>query len=222
VRPGAVAATAAVGALRDPHLLEGRPAVRETLAQEEARRVRPHEAAVHLQATPVRVAGVAPAALEVVDAEPAALVRRMRREPADVAHLATPVAQGARSTQRGNRVCVAHPDDGLPAPGRAAQAPYERGVDVSPRLGRLRLDVARVLGSRGERETPRCRERRACGRADQHGGEHRQERTFWFHRRTPPLESDWSRLYWGASAGGAAAHAQWPGRFDLVPTAFDA
>src|SRR4029077_13402621 len=78
------------------------------------------------------------------------------------------------------------------------QAPYERRVDVPPRLSaRRRLDVAGDLGSRGERETRRCRERRGRGRTEQHGGEHRQEQTFWFHRRTPPLESDWSRLYWG-------------------------
>src|SRR4029078_4777373 len=71
VRPGAVAAAAPVGALGDPHLLERRPAVGPALAQQERRGVGAHEAAVHLQAAPVRVAGVAPAALAVVDSQTA-------------------------------------------------------------------------------------------------------------------------------------------------------
>src|SRR5439155_12618753 len=86
VRPRPVAA-ATMRVLGHPHLLERRPAVRPAPPEQHARSVRAHEAAVHLQSAPVRVAGVAPVALEPVNAEPAGAMRRMRRQPADRARL---------------------------------------------------------------------------------------------------------------------------------------
>src|SRR4029450_8044475 len=81
VRPGPVTAAASVRAPAAPHLLERRPAVGPPAPQEFTRRIGAHEAAIHLQAAPVRVAGVAPAPLVAVDAEPAAPVLRPTREP---------------------------------------------------------------------------------------------------------------------------------------------
>src|SRR5205809_305328 len=103
VRPG-VETAGAIGALGHPHLLERRPAVRPAAPQELSRRVRAHKTAIHLQAAPVRVAQVAPASLEAVDAEPGALVRRMGREPHRPAGLAPPVEVAPRAGQRDARL----------------------------------------------------------------------------------------------------------------------
>src|SRR5262252_10481301 len=56
-----------------------RPVVCRPPAAVEAAPVGPHEVPVHLQATPVRPAGVVPAALVTVDAEEAMNDGRMRR-----------------------------------------------------------------------------------------------------------------------------------------------
>src|ERR1051325_5167379 len=92
IRPRRVAPPA-MRMLGDPHLLERRPVVRPASAQQQARRVRAHEAAIHLQSAPVRIARVPPAALVAMDAKPPAAMRRMRSQPADTASLTAPVPE---------------------------------------------------------------------------------------------------------------------------------
>src|SRR6202795_3822157 len=131
VRPWAVAAPAAMRPLGDPHLLERRPAVGPAAAQEQPRGIAPHETAVHLQPAPVWIARVAPAALEVVDAEPAQLGRRGRRELADIPCVTAPVEQRMARIEWRRRVGPPQADHDLPAPGRVPQPPRHPRVDVA-------------------------------------------------------------------------------------------
>src|SRR2546421_8349804 len=69
VRPRREAARAG-GAHRNPDLLERAPVIRRPLVPQEPAAVRRLEGEIHLQAAPVRPAGIPPASLVVVDAEP--------------------------------------------------------------------------------------------------------------------------------------------------------
>src|SRR6476620_2610415 len=80
VRPGGKAPCAR-RAYTNPDLLERAPVIRRALVAEEPAAVRLLEREVHLEAAPVRAAGIGPAALVVVDAIPGPQVRRVRRVP---------------------------------------------------------------------------------------------------------------------------------------------
>src|SRR5215467_4228525 len=80
VRPRRV--TAGVrGSHRDPDLLEWAPVIGRSLVVEEPGAVGLLEGEVHLEPAPVRAAGIGPAALVTVDAEPVREARRMVRVP---------------------------------------------------------------------------------------------------------------------------------------------
>src|SRR6476661_6147228 len=80
VRPGGKAPRAR-RAYPDPDLLERAPVIRRALVAKEPAAVRLLEREVHLEAAPVRAAGIGPAALVVVDAVPGPHVRWVRRLP---------------------------------------------------------------------------------------------------------------------------------------------
>src|SRR5436190_13491066 len=145
VRPGVEAAACAVSTLGDPHLLERRPVVREAATEQVVRGVALHEAAVHLQAAPVRVARVAPRAFVAMDAKPLPLVGRVQvgdiRAPRGAPHRAQR-ADGARPDGDG-RTPRSHRR--LPAPGRGSQAAETLHVDEAVLL----LDAD--LGGAGEK-----------------------------------------------------------------------
>src|SRR5437764_8837415 len=67
--------------LRRPDLLERGPVVGRSLQSIEPAPVSLLEREAHLEPAPVRRAGVAPASLVAVDAEPVAQVRRAKRAP---------------------------------------------------------------------------------------------------------------------------------------------
>src|SRR5512133_3934779 len=66
---------------RDPDLLERAPVIRRALVTEEPAAVRLLEREVHLEAAPVRAAGIGPAALVAVNAEQGLVIRGVRRVP---------------------------------------------------------------------------------------------------------------------------------------------
>src|SRR4051812_25745678 len=76
IRPGPET-PASEGSFRRPDLLERRPVVGRALVPEEPGSVMALERDAHLQAAPVGVAGVRPAPLVAVDAEPIPQVRRV-------------------------------------------------------------------------------------------------------------------------------------------------
>ena len=101
VGPGVEAPTSAKGPFRDPHLLDGRPSVRPAAAEEVARGVVPHERAVHLEAAPVRIPGVAPGPLVPLEAAPLALVRRVVRLDSCSNRTDAPLLQHLQPCRRG-------------------------------------------------------------------------------------------------------------------------
>src|SRR5881227_200904 len=127
------------GAHRHPDLLERAPVVRRALVAEEPAAVRLLEREVHLQPSPVGAAGIGPAALVAVDAEPGPEIRWVVRAPprsvCDVPP--TPLqppqpperASGERASGKRardvRRRAAAH--DRQPVPRTAAEAP-----DVAP------------------------------------------------------------------------------------------
>src|SRR5262249_26971539 len=80
VRPRRIAAGVR-GAHRDPDLLECAPVIRGSLVAEEPAAVGLLEREVHLEPAPVRAAGIGPAALVPVDAQPVPEARRVLRVP---------------------------------------------------------------------------------------------------------------------------------------------
>jgi hypothetical protein len=69
------------GAHRDPDLLEWAPVIRRSLVAEEPAAVPLLEGEIHLEPAPVRAPGIGPAALVMVDAEPASEVGWMLGVP---------------------------------------------------------------------------------------------------------------------------------------------
>src|SRR5207244_5098003 len=115
----------------DPHLLERRPAIGKAAAEQVAGRVAGHEATVHLQSAPVRIARVPPGAFVAVDTKPRALVRRMNRLDVGAFGCTDPEVQD-RPRTRPDRALRAHtPCQDLPAPRLGAVAPDRAGVNVS-------------------------------------------------------------------------------------------
>src|SRR5215207_8891156 len=131
VRPGVEAPAGAVGALGDPHLLDGRPLVRGALAAQQIRPVETLEVDVHLEAAVVRRARVVPGALVALDAAPRSLARRVVRLPACRRGALAPQGQHPTAVLRVRRAT------------RAVRAPRERPAHealVRPRLLPITVD----------------------------------------------------------------------------------
>src|SRR5919197_4549990 len=130
VRPRVEAEPGPVRPLRDPDLLERRPAVRRPLRPQQLSAVAAHEAPVHLGAAVLRRAPVPPAALVAVDAEPGTEVRwavgralRRPRPPLPEPDRAPDVGYAHRRQVPSRRGRAGPSHQLLPVPGRALVVP---------------------------------------------------------------------------------------------------
>src|SRR5689334_17428486 len=127
----------ACGAYRDPYLLECAPVVRRALVGEEPAPVGLLEREIHLEPAPVRAAGIGPAALVTVNAEPGLKIGRVGGLPPRVVRAMPPTpfdpmqprerARGEPPRVGGRRATVHHRQ---PVPRIPAKA-----TDVAPPHG---------------------------------------------------------------------------------------
>ena len=125
-----------MGPLCDRHLLERAPAIGQAAPEKHARGIRAHEPAVHLQASPVGISSVPPAAFVAVDAEPRPFVRRVGGETEHAVLPPPPEPERPGAAQLKPKARTPTADDQLPAPRPGTQPSCDARIHAHGDRGR--------------------------------------------------------------------------------------